>query len=187
MNTTDKKIGMVSVPGLYTTEEIKEINASFGQFDVEFISSERRLVQNSIFEGLQVIISSPLATMFLTAFVINPLYDLVKTFLSNLYKKIITKPLYLISGHKKKVPGINVHISLQNHAQIIMVFESEVPVNDQLLDKYFLKVRESMRTIEANQKKIIYMKDDHLVSEDETEYILYLSQQSHQNDNGESL
>lgn len=44
-----------------------------------------------------------------------------------------------------------------------------------------------MRTIETNQNKIIYMKDGHLVSEDETEYILYLSQQSHQNDNGESL
>ncbi|AZZ60425.1 hypothetical protein DSM07_03385 [Oenococcus sp. UCMA 16435] len=187
MNIKDKNIVVINASGLYTTDEIKTINKSFDQFDVEFVSLERRSAQNSLFSGLQVIISGPVADMLFMAIVIDPLYDLLKSFLTDLYKRMITKSFYFISGHKKQKPDINVHIPFKNQAQIIMIFESKVPVSDQLLDQYFLKVQESVQTIQAGQKKIVYMKNGRLVTEDEAAYILYLSQQPHQDNDGQPL
>lgn len=128
--------GLVLMNGgmFFTSKERTEMKQSFEENNMEIFFLEQRAIQNSIFDGIEIILNNNLFNMLVGGVLMPAAYDVLKNSLVIIVKKIRNSNIKLLRANKDSEP-VNVIIKVRTDAgEIIASIDQELSPEE--VEKY---------------------------------------------------
>ena len=84
----------------FTSEEKKELEQKFEKNNMKIFYLEQRGIQNSIFEGMEIILNNNLFNMLVGGLLMPVAYDILKTSLVSIVNKIKNSNGKIVRAHR---------------------------------------------------------------------------------------
>lgn len=118
----------------FTPEERKKLEQSFEKNDMEIFFIEQRGINNSIFDGIEIILNNNLFNMLVGGVLMPAAYDALKNSLAFIVKKIKNSSVKFLRANKDPEP-INAVIKIKTDVgEIIASIDQELSLEE--VEKY---------------------------------------------------
>lgn len=118
----------------FTSEEKKELEQKFEKNNMKIFYLEQRGIQNSIFEGMEIILNNNLFNMLVGGLLMPVAYDILKTSLVSIVNKIKNSNGKIVRAHRA-AESVNAVIKIKMDAgKIIASIEQELSTEE--VEKY---------------------------------------------------
>ncbi|MBC2168669.1 hypothetical protein [Listeria booriae] len=133
---------------LFTQEERHKLDESLKKASIQLFMVEQRGIQNSIFNGIQVILSNELLGLLINGLLMPAAYDGLKQSLVFIIKKIRTGNFRIVTPNEINVPNIVLKVNTSNGEIVASI--SKV-ISEEQIEKYIDSMIEAANAVNDDE------------------------------------
>ncbi|MYL58644.1 hypothetical protein GLW20_14150 [Virgibacillus halodenitrificans] len=132
---------------LFSEEERKHLIEGLNKQKIKLFLLEQRGIQNSIFSGIEIILSNPLVNLLIGGILMPTIYDNLKNIIQITLNKVREGKVWRVTSKESTIPNVTLKIQTKK-GNIIASLDKEI--SDEELDLYIKALVQVANSVDDN-------------------------------------